>query len=456
MIHYMSIQGIGDPTVGNEFHCVEESGVPVRLHALRRGKRDCFKSEWAIELDHNTQYIYPLPKPRMIASAIAAPFLFGRKFWAGLSNAIFGPRENLKNRAKSFWHFWVACDWARQLREEEVTHIHSQWCHAGGTVAMYGAWLLGKPFSFTGHAADLFRDRVALQDKIRRADFIVCISEFHKQFFIEQGASPEQLHVVYCGVNLDLFRSRKHPSKNGRPFGIRSSGRLVEKKGFEYLIRACDVLARRGIDFHCVIGGSGPLLEPLQKLVSDLGLQGKVELTGKELKQEEIPSFLEGGDVYCLPCVWASDNDVDGLPQMLMEAMGCGLPAVSTRLVGIPDLVQHEQTGLLVEPKDVEAAADAMLRIKNEPGLAERLAAAGRKWCEEKFEIHRAVRPLVYLFRRQLAGAGHYADFAPQPVLGLTIGSVVCMVPGCNRVAVDGLCEEHRLHPVPASQPVGA
>ena len=78
-----------------------------------------------------------------------------------------------------------------------MTLIHSQWVNSGGTVAMYGAWLLEKPFSFTGHAADLFRGRVALRDKIRRADNIICISEFHRSFFLEHGARPDQLRIAY-------------------------------------------------------------------------------------------------------------------------------------------------------------------------------------------------------------------------------------------------------------------
>ena len=86
---------------------------------------------------------------------------------------------------------------------------------------------------------------------------------------------------------------------------------------------------------------------------------------------------MDAGDVYCLPCVWAADNDVDGLPQMLMEAMACGLPAVSTRLVGIPDLIRDGDTGLLVDPNDAQALADALMRLGQDDDACPRL---GRKW----------------------------------------------------------------------------
>ena len=122
--------------------------------------------------------------------------------------------------------------------------IHSQWIHSCGTVGMYGAWLLDVPFSFTGHAVDLFRDRVALDDKIRRAEFIVCISEFHRRFYLEHGARPQRLHVVYCGIDTGAFAFHRH-RREGR-FREPSVGRLVEKKGFNDLIQACGILADRG------------------------------------------------------------------------------------------------------------------------------------------------------------------------------------------------------------------
>ncbi len=96
---------------------------------------------------------------------------------------------------------------------------------------MYGAWLLDVPFSFTGHATDLFRDRVALKDKIRRADFIVCISNFHREFFLSEGARSEQLELVYCGIDTgELSPPAGDLRRDTALLRIRSSGRLVISK----------------------------------------------------------------------------------------------------------------------------------------------------------------------------------------------------------------------------------
>jgi len=282
---------------------------------------------------------------------------------------------------------------------------------------MYGAWLFGTSFSFTGHASDLFRDRVALRDKIRRARFIVCISEFHRAFFLKEGARPDQLHVAYCGIDVGRMFPATVP-RRARPFTILSSGRLVEKKGFEYLIEACDRLRREGRAFKCVIAGSGPLEAALRGQVARLGLTAHVDITGKALSQEAIPTFMHSGDIYVLACVWAKDGDVDGLPQMTMEAMACGLPAVTTRLVGNPDLVVHEQTGLLVDARDERQLAAAIQRLMDEPATAARFAAAGRAWILEKFDIQTSLRPLINQYRQRIESTS-----GAVPTIAASLGS---------------------------------
>lgn len=409
MIHYITSNGIGNAWVANELSRVDAAGIPFVLHSMRSPEKLLHGSDWALRINRQTVVIYPLPVVGTIVSMLMAPVLFRGRFSAALWNALFGKREHYRARIAGIAHFFVACHWARGMRgrRETVTHIHSQWAHSCGTIAMYGSWLLGVPYSFTGHATDLFRDRCALEDKIRRADFIVCISEFHRDFFLKHGARPEQLFIAYCGINPEWFYPPqvlgKSPDKRYR---IVSSGRLVEKKGFAYLIDACKILADRGENFECVIGGSGELESELCSQVEKLGLTDRITVTGQTLLQEKIIDFMHGGDVYVLPCVWASDNDVDGLPQMLMEAMACGLPAISTRLVGIPDLIRHEETGLLVPPDDAIALADAIVKLMHDRALGAKLAKAGREWVLKKFDLKTCLEPLIERYRQKLSNAG--------------------------------------------------
>ena len=404
MIHYMTTQGVGDAWVGNELRVVKKAGIPTALTALNRPGATYFSSDDIAAFEKATRYIYPVSKAAIIGDFLAAPFRFKGRFFGALWNALTGPRESLRIRAVGLWHLAVACHWARMLRREEVSLIHSQWIHSAGTVAMYGAWLLGKPFSFTGHAADLFRNRQALSDKIKRAEFIICISEFHREFFLGEGARPEQLHIAYCGLDLSHF-SAKPPRERGEgePYHILSAGRLVDKKGFDVLIRACGILKARGLNIRCTIEGSGPLEETLRAQIAEADLGDVITMTGTAIKQEDIPAFMEGGDVYTLHCVWAPDNDVDGLPQMLMEAMACGRPSVSTRIVGIPDLVIHEKTGLLVEPDDnAEALADALERLLTDEDLAARVVEGAQSHLRDTFDLKNCLEPLLSLYRARL------------------------------------------------------
>ncbi len=401
MLHYISPTGPGDAWVVNELEVVNRAGIPFQLHALRAPRSTYHASPWGQTLASLTSVIYPLRWSDFL-SILTAPFRFRTRCFSALKNAVFGDRENLRNRAACLWHLCVACVWGTRLLKSgvKVSHIHSQWIHSAGSVGMYGAWLLDVPFSFTGHAADLYRERVALTDKIRRAKFIGCISTHHKRFFLENGASPDQLRLVYCGIDVTKFFPRSLPPVDSG-LKIRSSGRLVEKKGFEYLIDACHRLKQQGVAFDCVIAGSGPLEQDLRTQVSRLGLADQIAITGTALKQEKIPEFMHGGNVYCLPCVWARDNDVDGLPQMLMEAMACGLPSVSTRLVGIPDLIIDGQTGLLVEPRNASQLADALTRFQDQQ-FADTIAEAGRRHVLAQFEIEAALQPLLREYREIL------------------------------------------------------
>lgn len=407
MIHYFTSNGVGNAWVANELSGMSAAKIPFVLHAMRKPDRLMHDSDWAVRINDDTRELYPLPPLPLLISLLAGPLLFGGRFFAAMFNALFGKREHLRARVAGIAHFAAACHWARRLRSgaEPVSHIHSQWAHSCGTIAMYGGWLLDVPFSFTGHAADLFRDRCALEDKIHRANFIVCISEFHRRFYLENGARPEQLFIVYCGINPEWFHPPEQNAGGDRPFRVLSSGRLVEKKGFAYLIEACRILADRGEHFECVIGGSGELESELRAQVARLDLGTIVTVTGKALQQERIIEFMHGGDVYVLPCVWAADNDVDGLPQMLMEAMACGLPAISTRLVGIPDLIRDGETGLLVEANDAAGLADAIARLMRDRELSRRLALAGRQWVDEKFNLKDCLNTLIARFRQNLAVA---------------------------------------------------
>jgi glycosyltransferase involved in cell wall biosynthesis len=396
---YLASQGAGIAWVPEQVAALRAAGLSVELHALRAPDGLFHQSAEVAALEAATRYVYPLRAGAFLASLIAAPLrLRGRLARALLRAAWTAPRESPAARLRALAHLAVAIHWVSTLRAG-VAHVHADMAHAPATLALYAGELLGVPFSFTGHANDLFQRRVALRDKLARAAFVACISSFHRDLYLREGAAPERLPIVHLGIELERFRLRPPPPDPAEPL-LLSAGRLVEKKGFDVFAEACAELWRRGLRFRAAVAGSGPLLDRLREQARALGLDGVLTYTGCTIAQEELPGFLSGGTVFCLACKPAADGDVDGLPVVLMEAMACGVPVVSTRLAGIPDLVADEETGLLAPPGDPIALADAIERLLGDPLLRRRLVEQGRRRVEEEFELRGANRRLAEWIRR--------------------------------------------------------
>jgi colanic acid/amylovoran biosynthesis glycosyltransferase len=173
-------------------------------------------------------------------------------------------------------------------------------------------------------------------------------------------------------------------------------GRLIAKKGFVDLLRACRLLMERGISFRCEIIGEGPLGEKLRGEIEKFGLQNCVALRGAEL-QWGIREHLAAANVFVLPSIVDADGGMDNLPTVIMEAMATGLPVISTTIGGIPEMVIENETGFLVQPGDVNALARAIEKLINDRSLAQKFGQAGHERAQELFSIEKNVRELCAL-----------------------------------------------------------
>jgi glycosyltransferase involved in cell wall biosynthesis len=264
------------------------------------------------------------------------------------------------------------------LQGSNYTHIHIHMAHAATTVGMYAAKALGIPFSFTGHAADLFRERCLLEQKLRRAAFVACISNWHRDWYRTICNRPDRDYpVIRCGVDVP---EAPLPARSKPPLTLLGLGRLVPKKGFDILIKACRILADKGIALECTIAGDGPELERLQSLANGL----PIKFPGA-IAHRDVPALSEAVDVFVLPCQISRDGDRDGIPVVLMEAMARGICAVSGDLPTIRELISDTTNGCLVNPGDPEALATCLDLLAAQPGLRSALAAAGRKTIQEEF-----------------------------------------------------------------------
>jgi colanic acid/amylovoran biosynthesis glycosyltransferase len=275
---------------------------------------------------------------------------------------------------------------------------------------MYAACQLGVPFSFTGHANDLFPQRTLLSQKLRRCGFAACISHWHRDFFRRIVAMPDdRLPVIRCGVDIPDIRAKERPA--GEPLSIVSVGRLIPKKGFEVLIRSIAHLVGDGNRVLCWIIGGGPLHDHLDRLIEELGLGECVKLLGA-MANDEVRRTLQDADLFVLPCRIDASGDRDGIPVSLMEAMAAGVPVISGDLPAIRELVMHEQTGLLVPPDDNRALADAIRRLLNDSLLRCSLGAQGRDWVEQEFSRDVNTRRLIDAFEGRTSMG--QADMAKQ------------------------------------------
>jgi colanic acid/amylovoran biosynthesis glycosyltransferase len=278
---------------------------------------------------------------------------------------------------------------AKHIRRKELDHIHSHFATSSTTVARLASHFCDVPYSFTAHAKDIYHQDVLKDDvqiKLRDAAAVITVSQFNRNYLSEiYGECAEKVCCIYNGMNLEMLH---FSTPEDRPPEIIAVGRLVEKKGFSYLIDACATLKELGATFHCTIIGFGELEMELATQIQMLGLSDWVDLAGP-LPQNEVIRRLKNASLLAAPCIIAEDGNRDGLPTILLESMAVGTPCVSTRVTGIPEVIQHGHTGLLAPERDAQVLAEMILRLLKKPELRVRLSKNARAFIEQHFDIRR-------------------------------------------------------------------
>lgn len=349
--------------VYNEILALQKNGyeiVPISMHPPSAAVLESRVEALRVA----THYLYRKGLANFILAAFflvrSTPRSFCRTFCMALRDAV---TVGLCSRTGLglLYRFLAACRVACILRQENCRHLHAHFAHVPTDIAMYAASLVGTPFSFTSHANDLFERGYLLSEKIARCTFAVTISEFNKNFMVAQGGERAKINIVRCGVDSTKF-SLFPPRFATPPYSIGTIGRMVEKKGFDTLLHAAALLQSGEVDFRLTLAGGGPLEHDLRATAVRLGLTGRVVFSGP-MANEQVPAWLRSLDLFVLPCQQDANGDMDGIPVVLMEAMASGIPVVSTRISGLPELIAHGHEGLLVEPKSPEALASAITQL---------------------------------------------------------------------------------------------
>lgn len=387
--------------VANEIAELERQGVDVFVLSLRVPKDEPVH-EAASRVRAAVEY---LSKPRhaqrrAVLHTLAEPWRSNR---TGLAAALRVLRSDPSCDWDDFVHALEVVRWARQ---HQLDHVHVHFGTGEATVALMANLLAEVPYSLTLHAFDIFRDNIDLRllaRKINHSRFSVTVTEFNRDYLVRSapGLDVERLRVCYNGISIGRFAVDRSPSSVPTVFGL---GRLIEKKGFGYLIAAVARLRDQGLVVRCRIGGDGPELQELRRRIGAAGLSTQVELLGP-LNEAQVREELRGATCFVLPCIRAKDGNIDALPTVLLEAQASGCPVITTRLSGNPEIVEDRVSGLLVEPGDDDELARAIREIVSTPALAARLSEQGRQRAEERFDIRKSVSVLHGWFQEAIGSA---------------------------------------------------
>ena len=279
-------------------------------------------------------------------------------------------------------------------------HLHAHFAHDPTLVALLVQRLTGLPYSFTAHARDLVQippDSLRVRAAEATALVTCCAANADYVGSTLDGDLGAAVHVIHHGVELDRFHPRA-PGSPGAVTNLVTIGRLVEKKGFGDLLGALHMLKADGHRFLCRLYGDGPLRPLLTELRDSLGLTDEVQFLGEQ-DRDHIVAALEEADLFVLTPVVTEDGDRDGIPNVLVEAMACGLPVVTTSAGGITELVEHGVNGLVAPPGDVTGIANLVAQLLDDRQRGEKLGRAARASVEADYDVNGAARQLERILR---------------------------------------------------------
>jgi glycosyltransferase involved in cell wall biosynthesis len=334
----------------------------------------------------------------------ARPVSYARTLLAAIRLAFRHRKGSWRRPETAFIKEFLQAGYIAQqvLATSKIRHLHAHFCHSATTVAMLASQLCGLPFSFTAHAKDIYVRALnpgdLLQTKMRRAKFVVTCTKANQTHLASLGVKETPIYAIYHGLDTRQFAPRAAAMEEPATPLLLSVGRLVEKKGFPFLIEACRLLKDRGYQFQCqIIGGAGPDAHRVASLIHELGLEDTVALR-PAVTQEELQAIYQQATLFTLPCQIVENDDRDGIPNVLVEAMAVGLPVVSTNISGIPELIEHGVSGLLAPQKDARALADAIAALLDSPALRQELGVAAREKVCRLFDAEANVLELRRLF----------------------------------------------------------
>jgi glycosyltransferase involved in cell wall biosynthesis/CelD/BcsL family acetyltransferase involved in cellulose biosynthesis len=385
--------------VEQEVRGLRAQGIDVILCSNRRPDPDHLPAASQSLLDE-TVSVFPIRWSRVVVAHGTMLVSHPRRYTRALSQLVCARNQRAADRLRSIMHFGGATVLAYAVRDRGVVHVHAHFLSNAATFAVVMAELLAVPYSITVHAVPR-DDPPLLREKLRGARFVVAICHDTRRQLLQRSPGAglaDRIRVVRCGVDEEAFAPPRARTPTTSPPLVLAVGQLVAKKGHDVLVAACRRLHDRGVVFRAQIVGAGPEHARLDQLIRAAGLTGTVELVGA-VGHDAMPARLQEAAVVALASRIAADGSVDGVPVALMEGMACARAVVSTRIGGIPELIDSGTNGLLVEAGDADALADAIETLLHDAERRAALGAAARRTVLDGWTARRQVDCVADLLR---------------------------------------------------------
>lgn len=244
------------------------------------------------------------------------------------------------------------------------------------------------------------------QNLYKQGVFFLPVCDYFRKILIKNKCSSKKIYVLYAGIDCNKFKFKERSLKKDEPIKIMTTGRLVEKKGIKYAIKAVYSLLGKGKKLEFTIIGGGPLEKELKDLVRDLGVEENIKLIGWR-SQQEVVELLDQAHLFILPAVTGDDGDQEGISNALKEAMAMGLPVISTYHSGIPELIENGKNGFLVKERSIKELVSILEYLINNQEIWKNIGKEARKKIEADFDMEKQNSKLAkiceYISKKQMS-----------------------------------------------------
>lgn len=273
-----------------------------------------------------------------------------------------------------------------KLRDVDIVHV--QWPIPNGLGSLFLKKIYGIPYINTIHGEEVHLSKryhllFVIRWLVNNSSKTITNSTTTKELCLEAGLDKEKIDVIPFGVDTEYFRPTD-VYNDENIIQILSVGYLIERKGFEYLIKAMVEVLKQHINARLTIIGTGPLENELRNLINELELNNEIEII-KNVSNEELLYMYNSSDLFVLPSIVDSQGNTEGLGIVLLEAMACGLPVIGSEVGGIPDIIANGKTGLLIPQKNCYKLSEAIINIIENEKLRNNLISAGHERIKELF-----------------------------------------------------------------------